>query len=729
MSEKEQDTQQADGINQPARNTRLILLIMLVIAIIVLIIRNIDVSKNILMVLLGFGAVIVVHEFGHFVVAKLCRIKVEAFSIGFPPVLIGIKKADRGWRVRILPGLLQNEKKESDDGLLSFTIGKKILPGETEYMIGLIPFGGFVKMLGQEDVGPVKTNDDPRSYANKPALARAAVLAAGVSFNVISAVIVYIIVFLIGINLAAPIVGGVVAGSPAAKAGIRPGDEVIEIAGNSSRLDFSDIVMEAVLSDENEPVPLKVRHLDGTSDDVTLIAEQFPGAKMRAFGIERPFSLKIAQVPPKDASHLFAMTGLKPGDNIKAVDGVDVNYSWQVAPIIENVFEANVPITALRTETAGQQNIIKGHLPLSFMPSNDLREESEANLANICGIVPQLRIANIAEGPRPLKKMFRDLFSRLFGKNREKLKAGDIIIGLDDVNYPTFSEMREITIRYENKNLPVTVLRKDDKGNEKRLVLTVTPWRDTETEPARVVLGILPELNTQETAAAATIATEQYPNPAAIPRGARITAIDGVEVSNFYEIADQLKRNSQQRVTIDWRLDDQKAGNTIIEVGDTRGIVRAFPAQKEMLPLKDMENLYKADGPIDAIKMGYKKTKTFIVQTYITLYQLIGGLLSPKQLMGPVGILTFSYKIVAAQPFVYYLYFLGLISASIAVLNFLPLPPFDGGLTVLLIIEKIKGSPLSMKTQEAIAYVAWGMILMLMLYVTYNDILRLIFGF
>ena len=107
----------------------------------------------------------------------------------------------------------------------------------------------------------------------------------------------------------------------------------------------------------------------------------------------------------------------------------------------------------------------------------------------------------------------------------------------------------------------------------------------------------------------------------------------------------------------------------------------------------------------------------------------MGGLVSPKQLMGPVGILTFSYRIVAAQPFIYYIYFLGLISASIAVLNFLPLPPFDGGLTVLLLVEKIKGSAISARTQEVIAYAGWGMILLLMLYVTFNDIGRLIFGF
>ena len=72
--------------------------------------------------------------------------------------------------------------------------------------------------------------------------------------------------------------------------------------------------------------------------------------------------------------------------------------------------------------------------------------------------------------------------------------------------------------------------------------------------------------------------------------------------------------------------------------------------------------------------------------------QLVAGLLSPKLLMGPVGIVVSSYQIVEGRPLVYYAYFLGLISASIAVLNLMPMPPFDGGLIVLMLVEKIKGS-------------------------------------
>ena len=713
--------------------SRAILLAMVVVAVLVLIIRNIGVSKNILLVLLGFGAVIFIHELGHFVVAKLCGIKVEAFSIGMPPILFGIKKANRGWRIRVLPELLQNaridesaapakEGEDSEDGLLSFTVGKKILPGETEYRIGLIPLGGFVKMLGQEDVGPVKENVDPRSYANKPALARAAVLAAGVTFNAISAIIGFMIVFLIGIGLTAPIVGGVMPGSPAEKAGIKAGDEIIEVAGNSSRLDFGDIAMTAVLSAKDKEIPLKVRRADGTIDDISLVAKQLPGGQLRGFGIQKPSTLTIAQLPPADANQLFKNTGLRPGDRIRAVAGIDVNNHWQIEPIIEGTFEPNITLLAERREASGQSHLVEGRLALSFAPAKDLVGESEANLVNICSMVPRLRIAAVSEEP----KSFREWFLRLFGigNERQRLKRGDIVVGLADVNNPTFTEMREITTAHENNDLAVTVLRTDANGIEKRLTVSVIPRKESDSN--RVVIGILPELDTEHPVVAKTIATERRPNPPAIPRGATITAVDGVEVSSFYDVARLLKQNSGQRVTIDWRLDAQTAGNTIIDVGEKKDVVTAYAFVEQPVPFAELERLYKADGPVDAIRMGYKRTKTFIIQTYVTLHRLVGGLVSPKQLMGPVGILTFSYRIVAAQPFIYYIYFLGLISASIAVLNFLPLPPFDGGLTVLLLVEKIKGSAISMRTQEIIAYVAWGLVGSLMLYVTFNDILRLI---
>jgi regulator of sigma E protease len=767
MSEKTEDSEQMtedgrqrteDGGQQPKPTSRAIWVAAIGIAIIIFAIRNIEATKNILLVFLGFGAVVIVHEFGHFVVAKLSGIKVEAFSIFMPPTILGIKKADRGYRIRILPELFKKEFEDKekvkskkakeneqetteeaqevepqreDEALYSWTIGKKLLAGETEYRIGLIPFGGFVKMLGQEDVGPVKESQDPRSFANKPAMTRAAVLAAGVTFNVISAAIVYVIVFLVGIGLTAPIVGGVLPGSAAEKAGIRAGDEVIEVGGESGRLDYSDVVMAGVLSGKNEEIPMTVRHEDGTTETVNLTAEQLPGAPYRSFGIERPLSLTIERVVPEDVNLLKKMTGLMPGDRIKAVGGVNVNSYWQFESVVVRTFEPNVELTAEHKGPSGQEQLVKAHLGLEYPAPIFPGGESEKELANISGIVPRMRII---AATRTFGDRVRGLFH--LKEKAAGLKPGDIITAVGEIENPTYAEMRELTNEYKDKRMPITVIRSDfayatpdrsePNGASERLTVETTPKWDKDLK--RVLIGIGIELDVEEAVVAKTTATAGQPEALEIPRGATITAVDGVEVKSFFDVARELKKNAGHRVAIDWRIDKEKAGNTEINVGKNEQVVTARAIPKQNIPFKQLERLYKADGPIDAMGMGYKRTKIFIIQSYVTLQRLIGGLVSTKELMGPVGILTFSYKIVSDQPFIYYVYFLGLISASLAVLNFLPMPPLDGGLVVLLIIEKIKGSALSMRTQEMIAYVGWGLVLALLLYVTFNDIARLIFG-
>ena len=141
---------------------------------------------NIMLVILGFGAVVVVHEFGHFIVAKLSGIKVEAFSIGFPPTLVAFTRKSDGYRLSILPKLFEVD--EGDAGNKTDSPLAQVadpLAWDTEYRIGLIPFGGFVKMLGQEDTGAVQQTADPRSFTNKSIWIRVAVVAAGVIFNAI----------------------------------------------------------------------------------------------------------------------------------------------------------------------------------------------------------------------------------------------------------------------------------------------------------------------------------------------------------------------------------------------------------------------------------------------------------------------------------------------------------------------------------------------------------------
>jgi regulator of sigma E protease len=150
--------------------------------------------------LIFVGILIFIHEMGHFLVAKIMRVRVKKFSIGFGPSILKIKKKG------------------------------------TEYAISLIPFGGYVRMLGET---PDEKNQ-PDSYLSKPPSTRALIAFAGSFFNFISAVFLCIMLEMIGSDVPLPYVGEVMKGYPAEKAGILPGDFILEIEGTKIEV-WSDI--------------------------------------------------------------------------------------------------------------------------------------------------------------------------------------------------------------------------------------------------------------------------------------------------------------------------------------------------------------------------------------------------------------------------------------------------------------------------------------------------------
>ena len=696
------------------RYFRVFLIAIIAVPVILLIARNIGFFGNALLVLLGFGAVVIVHEFGHFIVAKLSGIKVEVFSLFMPPTLLGFQKTEEGIRIRILPEILPKKDDDSGNGALCFTIAGKYKASDTEYRVGLIPFGGFVKMLGQEDTGSVKSGDDPRSYANKPPHTRAAVLAAGVTFNVISAVIVFMVVFLVGINLSPAVVGDVMPNSPAERAGLKAGDEIIEIAGESEDLDFGNIAIAAALSGKDEKVQMRVRHLGGAEEDFALVAEELPNESLRGFGILSAGSLTIRKLSKDDADDLFSKTGLLAGDTIKSVNGRPVAISWELDQIIQEAFVPRLTLTVERTDPVSKEvSLIEKEVRLTLItPKRPSMSDSALN-GDIYSLVPLLRITDVLD-----RKDSDD--------TKPSLQPDDIIIAIGNVDYATYKQMRETTKEYEGKELPVKVLRTENDGAEHIVTVTVVPKRQDGGD--RVMIGVVITFDLERTVVAGTLAPEEGRAALEIPAGAAITAVDGVSVSNFFDIAREIKKYAGQRITIDYRLDEQVAGAVSMDVPGEEDsyVVESYFA--DLIPFKPYERTYKANGPLDAVIMGYRKTVMFVAQTYVTLRRLIGGLVSPKDLMGPVGIMTLSYRIVAERPFVYYVYFLGLISAAIAVFNFLPLPPLDGGLVVILIVEKIKGSALSERVQAIVAYAGWAVIGTLIIYVTFNDIVRSFFS-
>ena len=380
---------------------------------------NVERAANVILALVGLGVVIIVHEFGHFIAGKLSDIKVEAFAVGFGPVVLGVKKSENFLQFRILPTILLKDDDPDSQGLLCFRVPIRCKAGETEYQLRIFPVGGFVKLLGQEDIGADKPSDDPRSFVNKPIWKRIMVGAAGVTFNVIVAIAFFVVVFTIGIKMPPAIVGDVIPGYPAEKAGLKPGDEIVQVDGKTN-IDFSGVAFAAALSGKNEPINLKVKRTDGTIQDFAVVAEELSGMGYRGFGILPAMSLEIAEV--QQPEQLYEKSGLKAGDVLASVGRDKIGQYWQFNTKLQKIFEPNISLTFQRP---GRAEPVVQTFGLNFTPALEYKGQGDFVPAHIYGLIPRLKIISV-ELPEA----------------NEVLQKGDIIVQAADTANPTYKELR-----------------------------------------------------------------------------------------------------------------------------------------------------------------------------------------------------------------------------------------------------------------------------------------------
>jgi RIP metalloprotease RseP len=139
------------------------------------------------------------------------------------------------------------------------------------------------------------------------------------------------------------------------------------------------------------------------------------------------------------------------------------------------------------------------------------------------------------------------------------------------------------------------------------------------------------------------------------------------------------------------------------------------------LLLEPAIDVRKTTNPLVAAAWGCGETRDAILQVYQTVRAMLSHSISVKQVSGPVGILAVGYKFAEAGT-TRLIWFLSIISANLAVMNFLPIPIVDGGLFTFLIIEKIKGSPISPRVQAIAQVVGLAILLSVFLFATYQDV-------
>ena len=254
------------------------------------------------------GILIFVHELGHFMVARWAGVYVKKFYLGF----------DIG-------------------GLKLFRYRGK----ETEYGIGILPLGGYVKMAGQEDVPASdeeaqeklaeEDKDIPldRRFDHKSIRSRVAIIVAGPVMNLILGLVVFIIVAFIGIqvpiHMSEPLIGGVEEGLPAAAAGVIPGDRIVAVDGVKTD-NWEDLFYQIMRTESGREIGMTISRGEKRID-TKITPEKFLGTRYSRIGIA-PGGQVVTWVVQTDSPAYAA--GFQVGDVIREINGIPV-----LSPMIE----------------------------------------------------------------------------------------------------------------------------------------------------------------------------------------------------------------------------------------------------------------------------------------------------------------------------------------------------------------------------------------------------------
>jgi len=640
----------------------------------------------------GLGFVIFVHELGHFLVAKACGVKCEKFFLGFD--IGGLKLASFKW-------------------------------GETEYGIGALPLGGYVKMLGQDDnpaaaakeahraqysgdLPPEPTADphtkwDPRSYPAQSVPKRMAIISAGVIMNVIFAVLMAALAFGLGVREMTCEISSVRPGGAAWRAGLRTGDEITAIGGRKNPI-FSDLRNGVTLGDVEKGVEFTI-HRPADVSDRTVVLHPDTDLGVPTVGVTSPFSLTLPEdiEPGLPGAAAAAQPPFAAGDTIRAVDGRPVASYAELIAALSQASDKPVEVTVDRKRAgAADQETVSIRLP------------------------PQPgRTLGIVMGIGPVKAVQADSPAAAAG-----VKAGDRLVSIGGAPVGPLLQLDANLRRQAGTPVRLEVAA---EGAEPRSV-EITPrevtWIEEPRWPASPVsvpsLGIAVPVDT----VVAAVEAGSPADAAGIKPGERIVrarfiepgdapAADdpGLELSAsspswpyVMSVLQQVPPETKVQLVVEG-MDGLKRDIELLTAED-RG---QFVVDRGLV-FEPVYRIVKAESAAAALARGGRRAVEDLSLVYRFLGKLTSSQISPRLLGGPIEIAKQAGRS-AEEGFGRLLLFLTMLSANLAVVNFLPIPVLDGGHMVFLLYEWIRGKPPSEGVVAALSYLGLALILTLMMFV------------
>ena len=670
---------------------------------------------NIGKVLAGLGFVIFVHELGHFLVAKACGVQCDKFYVGFDvPIKIG--------PLRLSGSLI------------------KFQWGETEYGVGIIPLGGYVKMLGQDDnpnqaeeeAARIKTvNEDgeevlnPRSYPAKNVPQRMAIISAGVIMNLIFGVFMAAAAYQIGTPIQPASVGGVAYGSAAWQAGWQPGEDLVGFSEDDQDSHFYRYTWDlryAVIGagmDGQQAVPFRIVGRDGSQrvSEVVPVQASYE-SNHRAVGIT---SASNSTVAISTTAEEGGADGLLPGDEVIEVAGVAV-------PLDQHGPAGTRQRLGWQVREAFAQN--PGE-PVEVKVNRDGTE-----VALTIAPVP-MKSPGFVLGIGPITAF-------QLGSKAETLGfvVGDVIqaVNGEDLAAVGAVELPQYLAQFDGQDVIFGVQRQEGDAAV-TVEISVSGFKNGITYETRTpsAIGCLTSLGIAYSCNNVVTASN---NPK-IKVGDELVSMQLVQLEGAKEKVDSRLLEEDLNKYLSWFFihgNSQNATAGVVKqlkfkregieepfeiIPDWKPVENRFRASRGVI-FSGLQRVHQAESFGEAMGLGWERTKQDLQRVGQTLGWIANGTASVRDLGGPVMIIQVAQN-EAAVDVTRLLLFLTMLSANLAILNFLPIPVLDGGHFVFLTIELITRKPVSERIQGSLSVLFLFLLLGFMLFIVSNDILRLWF--
>ena len=496
-----------------------------------------------LLAILGFSMLVVIHEFGHFAAARWAGVRVLTFAVGFGRAMATYRK-----------GLGFRFGSSEADYLRMARAGQAGTVSPTEYRLNILPFGGYVKMLGQDDLAPNAISDAPDSYQMCKPWKRMVIISAGVVMNVLAALVLFMIVFGLGLKTEAPVIGDIALGSPAAQAssvdpknpnGLRAGDRVVRIDGDRTRA-FNEIVISAAMASRGDALRFEVERQGSQHTlqfDVTPRTDSSNGLPTIGIGPAAENTIVAAEDETeakvlRDLLDSIGLTGVEPGMRLVKAGSIENPANGDAVEEACHASGGN-PVQLVFEDAQGKRAEATV-VPRAELASGEIRlgKEDRRAMGHIAGMVPVLRVGELPADTRGYKA---------------GLRSGDIFEKVGDTAFPSmFQGVSEIRSR-AGGTVDLVVLRKTATGDFTRLTfpgIAVSPEGQ---------VGIVIETTAQESAMVAMSPAEFYDDagrPLTLPKNnligkqpCNLISVNGKPVQTLIEARRELQDATRPLIT------------------------------------------------------------------------------------------------------------------------------------------------------------------------------------